>query len=142
DGIRDRNVTGVQTCALPISPLVPRTEGTTVLKTIDSFGDLRGKRVLVRADLNVPLDGSTITDDGRIRAALPTLTRLVEAGARVVVISHLGRPQGAPEDRYSLKPVSSRLGELLGQEVAFATDTVGASARETISGLEDGRVAI
>jgi len=113
-----------------------------VLKTIDSLGDLRGKRVLVRADLNVPLDGSTITDDGRIRAALPTLTRLVEAGARVVVISHLGRPQGAPEDRYSLKPVSSRLGELLGQEVAFATDTVGASARETISGLEDGRVAI
>src|SRR5690625_4662575 len=124
------------------APLVPRTEGTTVLKTIDSLGDLRGKRVLVRADLNVPLDGSTITDDGRIRAALPTLTRLVEAGARVVVISHLGRPQGAPEDRYSLKPVSSRLGELLGQEVAFATDTVGASARETISGLEDGRVAI
>ncbi|GAA1289502.1 phosphoglycerate kinase [Brachybacterium alimentarium] len=113
-----------------------------MLKTIDSLGELRGKRVLVRADLNVPLDGTTITDDGRIRAALPTLTRLVEAGARVVVISHLGRPQGAPEDKYSLKPVVGRLGELLGQDVAFATDTIGDSARETVSGLQDGEVAV
>ena len=113
-----------------------------MLKTIDSLGELRGKRVLVRADLNVPLDGTTITDDGRIRAALPTLTRLVEAGARVVVISHLGRPKGAPEEKYSLKPVVGRLGELLGQEVAFATDTVGSSAQEVVAGLEDGRVAV
>lgn len=113
-----------------------------MLKTIDSLGELRGKRVLVRADLNVPLDGTTITDDGRIRAALPTLTRLVEAGARVVVISHLGRPQGTPEDKYSLKPVVGRLGELLGQDVAFATDTIGDSARETVSGLQDGEVAV
>jgi len=113
-----------------------------VLKTIDSLGELRGKRVLVRADLNVPLDGTTITDDGRIRAALPTLTRLVEAGARVVVISHLGRPKGAPEEKYSLRPVVGRLGELLGQEVAFATDTVGSSAQEVVAGLEDGRVAV
>ncbi|HIY23196.1 MAG TPA: phosphoglycerate kinase [Candidatus Brachybacterium merdigallinarum] len=113
-----------------------------MLKTIDSLGDLRGKRVIVRADLNVPLDGTTITDDGRIRAALPTLTRLVEAGARVVVISHLGRPKGAPEDKYSLKPVVGRLGELLGQDVAFATDTVGDSARATVAGLQDGQVAI
>ena len=113
-----------------------------MLKTIDSLGELRGKRVLVRADLNVPLDGTTITDDGRIRAALPTLTRLVEAGARVVVISHLGRPQGAPEEKYSLQPVVGRLGELLGQDVAFATDTVSASAQDVVSALEDGRVAV
>ncbi|HLQ81281.1 MAG TPA: phosphoglycerate kinase [Brachybacterium sp.] len=113
-----------------------------MLKTIDSLGELRGRRVLVRADLNVPLDGTTITDDGRIRAALPTLSRLVEAGARVVVISHLGRPKGAPEEKYSLRPVVGRLGELLGQDVAFATDTVGSSAQETVAGLEDGRVAV
>lgn len=113
-----------------------------MLKTIDSLGELRGKRVLVRADLNVPLDGTTITDDGRIRAALPTLTRLVEAGARVAVISHLGRPKGAPEDKYSLRPVVGRLGELLGQDVAFATDTVGASAQEVVAGLADGQVAV
>ena len=113
-----------------------------MLKTIDSLGELRGKRVLVRADLNVPLDGTTITDDGRIRAALPTLTRLVEAGARVAVISHLGRPKGEPEEKYSLRPVVGRLGELLGQEVAFATDTVGSSAQETVEGLGDGQVAV
>ena len=113
-----------------------------MLKTIDSLGELRGKRVLVRADLNVPLDGTTITDDGRIRAALPTLSRLVEAGARVAVISHLGRPKGTPEDKYSLRPVVGRLGELLGQDVAFATDTVGASAQQVVAGLEDGQVAV
>ena len=113
-----------------------------MLKTIDSLGELRGKRVLVRADLNVPLDGTTITDDGRIRAALPTLTRLVEAGARVAVISHLGRPKGEPEEKYSLRPVVGRLGELLGQEVAFATDTVGSSAQETVAALGDGQVAV
>ena len=113
-----------------------------MLKTIDSLGELRGRRVLVRADLNVPLDGTTITDDGRIRAALPTLARLVEAGARVAVISHLGRPKGEPEEKYSLRPVVGRLGELLGQEVAFATDTVGSSAQETVEGLGDGQVAV
>jgi phosphoglycerate kinase len=113
-----------------------------VLKTIESLGDLRGRRVIVRADLNVPLDGTTITDDGRIRAALPTLTRLVDAGARVVVISHLGRPKGAPEDKYSLRPVVGRMSELLGQDVAFAADTVGQSAQETVAALADGRVAV
>ena len=113
-----------------------------MLKTIDALGELRGKRVLVRADLPVPLDGTTITDDGRIRAALPTLTRLVEAGARVAVISHLGRPKGAREDKYSLRPVVARLGELLGQDVAFATDTVGASAQEVVTGLADGQGAV
>ncbi len=101
-----------------------------------------GKRVLVRSDLNVPLDGTRITDDGRIRASVPTIRALSEAGARVVVIAHLGRPKGEPEDRYSLRPVAARLGELLGQEVAFADDTVGESARTTVAGLSDGEVAV
>lgn len=113
-----------------------------MLKTIDFLGDLRGKRVIVRADLNVPLDGTTITDDGRIRAAVPTLKRLLDAGAKVVVISHLGRPKGAPEEKYSLKPVVSRLGELLDTEVAFATDTVGDSARDAVNSLDEGGIAL
>jgi phosphoglycerate kinase len=112
------------------------------MSTYSSLGDVAGKRVLVRSDLNVPLDGTTITDDGRIRASVPTIKELADAGARVVVTAHLGRPQGAPEDRYSLRPVAARLGELLGREVAFATDTVGDSARETVAGLEDGQVAL
>ncbi|MGZ4446793.1 MAG: phosphoglycerate kinase, partial [Nocardioides sp.] len=107
-----------------------------------TLGDVQGKRVLVRSDLNVPLDGTTITDDGRIRASVPTIRALADAGARVVVTAHLGRPKGAPEDRYSLRPVAARLGELLGQEVAFATDTVGDSARSTVDGLADGQVAL
>ena len=90
------------------------------MKTIADLGDLRGKRVLVRSDFNVPLDGTTITDDGRIRAALPTLKRLVDAGAKVVVTAHLGRPKGAPEAKYSLAPVAARLGELLGAPVTLA----------------------
>ncbi|QYJ04967.1 phosphoglycerate kinase [Nocardioides panacisoli] len=101
-----------------------------------------GKRVLVRSDLNVPLDGATITDDGRIRASLPTITALADAGARVVVAAHLGRPKGEPDAAYSLRPVAQRLGELLGRPVAFATDTVGDSARETVDGLADGGVAV
>lgn len=112
------------------------------MKTIDDLGDLRGKRVLVRSDLNVPLDGTTITDDGRIRASLPTITRLAEAGARVVVVAHLGRPKGAPEEKYSLRPVVARVAELLGKDVAFATDTVGDSAQATVAALQDGQVAI
>ncbi len=101
-----------------------------------------GKRVLVRSDLNVPLDGSVITDDGRIRASVPTIRRLADAGARLVVTAHLGRPKGAPEERYSLAPVAARLGELLGADVAFARDTVGESAHETVAQLEDGQVAL
>src|SRR4051795_12468028 len=112
------------------------------MRTIDDLGDVRGRRVLVRSDLNVPLDGTTITDDGRIRASVPTISALAEAGARVVVVAHLGRPKGAPEDRYSLRPVADRLGELLGRKVAFATDTVGESARTTVAGLLDGEVAL
>ena len=109
---------------------------------IDSLGDLRGKRVLVRSDLNVPLDGDRITDDGRVRASLPTIRRLTDAGARVVVMAHLGRPKGAPDPAYSLAPVATRLGELLGTDVAFATDTVGESATETVAALDDGQVAV
>ena len=106
------------------------------------LGEVGGRRVLVRSDLNVPLDGSTITDDGRIRASVPTIRELASAGARVVVTAHLGRPKGAPEERYSLRPVAARLGELLGGEVAFASDTVGDSARQTVDGLADGQVAL
>jgi len=112
------------------------------MKTIDSLGDLRGKRVLVRSDFNVPLDGTTITDDGRIRAALPTLKRLTDAGARVVVLAHLGRPKGTPDPQYSLAPVAARLGELLGQDVALAEDLVGSSAKATVDALADGQVAL
>ncbi|MEN5073438.1 phosphoglycerate kinase [Isoptericola cucumis] len=112
------------------------------MKTIDTLGDLRGRRVLVRSDFNVPLDGTTITDDGRIRAALPTLRRLADAGARVVVTAHLGRPKGSPDPQFSLAPVAARLGELLGQDVALADDVTGPSARATVDGLEDGRVAL
>ncbi len=112
------------------------------MKTIEDLGDLRGKRVLVRSDFNVPLDGTTITDDGRIRAALPTLNALLDAGARVVVTAHLGRPKGEPDPRYSLAPVAQRLGELLGRPVALAEDVVGASARATVERLADGEIAL
>jgi phosphoglycerate kinase len=113
-----------------------------VSSTLDQLGDVRGTRVLVRSDLNVPLDGTTIADDGRVRASVPTIRALSEAGARVVVVAHLGRPQGEPEDRYSLAPVAERLGELLGKPVAFAHDTVGPSASETVAGLGDGDVGL
>jgi phosphoglycerate kinase len=112
------------------------------MKTIEDLGDLRGKRVLVRSDFNVPLDGTTITDDGRIRAALPTLKGLLDAGARVVVTAHLGRPKGEPDAKYSLAPVAARLGELLGQPVALAGDVVGESAKATVAALEDGQIAL
>lgn len=103
---------------------------------------VRGRRVLLRADLNVPLDGGRITDDGRIRAVLPTLDALRQAGAAVVVCSHLGRPKGEPDPRYSLAPVAVRLGELLGATVHFAADTVGESARAVAGGLAAEQVAL
>jgi phosphoglycerate kinase len=112
------------------------------LRTIDSLGELAGRRVIVRCDLNVPLKDGAVTDDGRIRASLPTLNALLHRGARVIVVSHLGRPEGAPDARYSLKPVAQRLSELLGAPVAFAGDTVGDSAAETVAGLEDGSIAV
>ncbi|CAL9412753.1 phosphoglycerate kinase [Streptomyces sp. enrichment culture] len=114
------------------------------MKTIDELlsEGVAGKRVFVRADLNVPLDGTTITDDGRIRAVVPTVKALADAGARVIVASHLGRPKGAPDPAFSLAPAAARLGELLGADVAFAEDTVGTSAEATVSGLADGGVAV
>lgn len=114
------------------------------MKTIDELlaEGVNGKRVFVRADLNVPLAEGTITDDGRIRAVLPTIKALAEAGARVIVASHLGRPKGAPDPAFSLAPAAARLGELLGADVAFATDTVGESAKETVAALADGQVAV
>ncbi len=113
------------------------------LARIDSLGDLAGRKVLVRSDLNVPLDGTTITDDGRIRASLPTWQRLLDAGARVVVCAHLGRPKGTPEEKYSLAPVAERVRQLLpGVEVAFATDTVGESARQAVGAVQDGGLVL
>lgn len=108
----------------------------------DRGGDLSGTRVLVRSDLNVPLDGSRITDDGRVRASVPTIERLAAAGARVVVVAHLGRPDGSPDPQYSLGPVAARLGELLGTDVQMAADTVGEDARRVVAGLRDGQVAV
>ncbi|MEV0308920.1 phosphoglycerate kinase [Nonomuraea fuscirosea] len=111
------------------------------MRTLDDL-DVKGRRVLVRADLNVPLDGETITDDGRIRASVPTISTLLERGAKVVVCAHLGRPKGKVNPEYSLAPVAARLGELLGQDVAFASDVVGDSARSTVEALQDGQVAL
>lgn len=113
-----------------------------MLRTLSANSDLEGKRVIVRCDLNVPLDGGMVADDGRIRASLPTLKKLKGSGAKVIVISHLGRPEGKPDEKYSLSPVAKRLSELLGEEVAFATDTVGSSAVESISKAQPGSVTL
>jgi phosphoglycerate kinase len=114
------------------------------MKTIDELlaEGVNGRRVFVRADLNVPLAEGRITDDGRIRAVLPTVKALAEAGAKVVVASHLGRPKGAPDPAFTLRPAAERLGELLGAPVAFAEDTVGPSAQAAVEGLGDGQVAV
>jgi phosphoglycerate kinase len=111
------------------------------MKTIDDL-DVAGVRVLVRADLNVPMDGTRITDDGRIRASVPTLQALLTRGARVVVCAHLGRPAGKADLRYSLRPVAGRLGELLGCPVPLAADTVGLAARSAVSALRPGDVVL
>jgi len=112
------------------------------LRTISSLGDLAGKRVVVRCDLNVPLNEGSITDDGRVRASVPTIDALRSQGARVIVVSHLGRPDGAPDPKYSLAPVATRLGELLDAPVAFATDTVGEDAAAKVAALGDGDVLV
>jgi phosphoglycerate kinase len=116
------------------------------MRTVEQLGEalsgFTGKRVLVRSDLNVPLDGTRITDDGRVRASVPTIQQLAAAGARVIVCAHLGRPKGAAEERYSLAPVAARLSELLDAPVAFASDTVGDSAHDVVDGLSDGQVAL
>jgi phosphoglycerate kinase len=114
------------------------------VQTLDDLlaSGVAGRTVLVRADLNVPLDGSVITDDGRIRASLPTLQALLLGGAKVVVTAHLGRPKGAPDPKYSLAPAADRLGELLGTAVPLATDLVGPSARDTVAALSGGQIAM
>ena len=112
------------------------------MRTISSLGDLRGKRVLVRSDFNVPLKEGVITDDGRIRAALPTLKTLTDAGAKVVILAHLGRPKGKVDPAFSLAPVAARLAELSGVKVTLATDVVGPSAAETVAALGEGEIAL
>jgi phosphoglycerate kinase len=112
------------------------------VRKLSEIQSLEGKRVIIRCDLNVPLDGNRITDDGRIIASVPTIKYLVDRGAKVVVISHLGRPDGAPDAKYSLAPVANRLSELLGRSVDFASDTVGSSARGALENLENGAVVV
>ena len=105
-------------------------------------GDLRGRRILIRSDLNVPLDNGRVTDDGRIRASLPAYIKLIEHGARLIVAAHLGRPAGAPDPKYSLGPVADRLAQLLGRPIEFAMDTVGTSARLLAGDLKDGEILL
>ena len=112
-----------------------------MMKTIDDLA-VAGQRVLVRADLNVPLDSGRVADDGRIQAALPTLTTLLDRDAGVIVCAHLGRPKGKPEPDYSLAPVAARLGQLMGRRVKLAADTVGPSARAAVSSLRPGRLVM
>ncbi|MDN6566871.1 MAG: phosphoglycerate kinase [Actinomyces sp.] len=112
------------------------------MRTIESLGDLRGKRVLVRSDFNVPLKDGVITDDGRIRAALPTLEKLVHSGAKVVVMAHLGRPKGEVKPEFSLAPVAARLAELIDAPVTLAKDVTGPSAHEVVAALEEGQIAL
>ncbi|MQA76958.1 MAG: phosphoglycerate kinase [Streptosporangiales bacterium] len=111
------------------------------MRGIDDL-DVSGRRILVRSDLNVPLEGDRITDDGRVRASVPTIRTLLDRGARVVVCAHLGRPKGEVRPELSLAPVARRLAELLGTEVAFAGDVVGDDAKAKVNGLGDGRVAL
>ena len=111
------------------------------IRGIDEL-DVAGKTVLVRSDLNVPLDGTTITDDGRIRASVPTIKALLDKGAKVVVLAHLGRPKGEPDAKYSLAPAAIRLGELLGAPVALAPVTSGSEAAATVAGIDFGQVAM
>ncbi|MEV4617245.1 phosphoglycerate kinase [Asanoa sp. NPDC049573] len=117
------------------------------MKTLDDLlaEGVAGRRVLVRADLNVPFakdQPGLITDDGRIRAVLPTIEALRDAGAAVIVMSHLGRPKGAPDPKYTLAPVATRLGELLDGPIVFAEDTVGPSARQKVDALAGGQVLL
>jgi phosphoglycerate kinase len=112
------------------------------LRKLSELGSLDGKTVIIRCDFNVPLEGSRITDDGRIVASVPTIKYLVEQGAKVVVISHLGRPEGAPDPKYSLEPAADRLSELLGQPVLFASDTVGVRAEGALKVLANGGVVV
>src|SRR5690349_11686293 len=104
--------------------------------------DVKGKRVLMRVDFNVPVEGETITDDRRIAQALPTIKDIVNRGGRVILMSHLGRPKKGPEAKFSLKPVAKRLGELLGKPVQFASDSIGPEVEKQGNSLKDGEVLL
>src|SRR5271168_1474383 len=104
--------------------------------------DVKGKKVLMRVDFNVPLEGSTITDDRRIAQALPTIKSVIERGGRLILMSHLGRPKGGPEAKFSLKPAADRLAELLKKPVAFANDCIGPEVEKSVAGLKDGDVLL
>lgn len=112
------------------------------MRTLKDLPELKGKRVILRCDLNVPLDGNKITDDGRIRASLPTINYLLEQGAKLIVISHLGRPDGSPDTKYSLEPVAKRMSELLTIPVHFSSDTVGPKAESAVEFLQSGQVLV
>jgi phosphoglycerate kinase len=112
------------------------------MRKLSDLPSLDGQRVIIRCDLNVPLDGTRITDDGRIVASVPTIKYLVDQGAKVIVISHLGRPEGVPDEKYSLQPAAIRLGELLGQKVGFANDTVGVAAKNAVQAMANGEVLV
>jgi phosphoglycerate kinase len=112
------------------------------LRTISSLGQLESKRVLLRCDLNVPIENGVISDDGRIRASLPTIKYLIDQGAKVIICSHLGRPDGDRVEKYSLRPVAKRLSELLGQPVTFSEDWVGKEAKDQVSRLENREVLL
>lgn len=112
------------------------------MRTLESLGELRSRTVLIRCDLNVPLSDGEITDDGRIRASLSTIRELRDAGARLVLMSHLGRPGGVPDPQYSLRPVAERMSELLDSPVAFSPTTVGPEAEAARAALGDGQVLL
>ncbi len=112
------------------------------MRTLSTLGQLESKRVLLRCDLNVPIDDGVISDDGRIRASLPTIKHLIEQGAKVIICSHLGRPEGSKVEKYSLRPVATRLAELLGKPVSFSDDCVGKEAQDQVSMISNREVLL
>src|SRR5512140_1584037 len=100
--------------------------------------DVKGKRVIMRVDFNVPLEGGKITDDRRIVQALPTIKSVIDRGGRLILMSHLGRPKGGPEPKYSLKPCADRLSQLLGKPVKFTNDCIGLEVEQTVNAMKDG----
>jgi len=123
---------------------IPSSFELEAKKSVEDLSDeeLKGKKVLIRCDLNVPLDGKTITDDTRIRASVPTLKYLMDKGASIAVCSHLGRPKDGPEDKFSLAPCAARLGELLGKEVKMAEDCIGDAVAKLVGDAGEGEVIL
>nr|AAW79325.1 phosphoglycerate kinase [Isochrysis galbana] len=138
---------GAEALRIGAAPMRSTSRTCTIEMAKKSVGDLtkadlEGKRVLVRCDLNVPLDGKTITDDTRIRASIPTIKYLIDNGAKVLLSSHLGRPKGGPEDKFSLGPVAPRLSELLGKEVTMAPDCIGDAVADCVTKMANGDVLL